>query len=88
MKNRWLINIILLVMVLSISLFLFLKPSKIKQTKQFSISTFNLSDFDSIKVDFPSRASVIFKKSTESWDMVEPIKVEQISFQYKKLYPS
>lgn len=85
MKNRWLINIILLVMVLSISLFLFLKPSKIKQTKQFSISTFNLSDFDSIKVDFPSRASVIFKKSTESWDMVEPIKGRADQFSVQKI---
>jgi hypothetical protein len=83
MKNRWLINIILLVIVLSISLFLFLKPAKIKQTKQFSISTFNLSDFDSIKVDFPSKASVILKKSSESWDMIEPVKAraDQLSVQ-------
>ena len=85
MKNRWLINIILLVMVFSISLFLLLKPAKIKQTKQFSISTFNLSDFDSIKVDFPSRASVIFKKSTESWDMVEPIKGRADQFSVQKI---
>ena len=85
MKNKWLINIILLVMVLSISLFLFLKPTKIKQTKQFSISTFNLSDFDSIKIDFPSRASVIFKKSTESWDMIEPVKGRADQFSVKKI---
>ncbi|CEZ19953.1 conserved exported protein of unknown function [Candidatus Methylopumilus planktonicus] len=85
MKNRWLINIILLVMVLSISLFLFLKPTKIKQTKQFSISAFNLSDFDSIKIDFPSRASVIFKKSTESWDMIEPVKGRADQFSVQKI---
>ncbi|CAM8380673.1 Domain of unknown function DUF4340 [Candidatus Methylopumilus universalis] len=85
MKNKWLINIILLVMVLSISLFLFLKPTKIKQTKQFSISTFNLSDFDSIKIDFPSRASVIFKKSTESWDMIEPVKGRADQFSVQKI---
>lgn len=85
MKNRWLINIILLVMVLSISLFLFLKPAKIKQTKQFSISTFNLSDFDSIKIDFPSKASVFFKKSTESWDMIEPIKARADQFSIQKI---
>ncbi|CAM8414077.1 Domain of unknown function DUF4340 [Candidatus Methylopumilus universalis] len=85
MKNRWLINIILLVMVLSISLFLFLKPTKIKQTKQFSISTFNLSDFDSIKIDFPSRASVILKKSTESWDMIEPVKGRADQFSVQKI---
>ena len=85
MKNKWLINIILLVMVLSISLFLFLKPTKIKQTKQFSISTFNLSDFDSIKIDFPSRASVILKKSTESWDMIEPVKGRADQFSVQKI---
>ena len=72
-------------MVLSISLFLFLKPAKIKQTKQFSISTFNLSDFDSIKIDFPSRASVIFKKSTESWDMIEPVKGRADQFSVQKI---
>jgi len=85
MKNKWLINIILLVMVLSISLFLFLKPTKIKQTKQFSISTFNLSDFDSIKVDFPSKASVILKKSSESWDMIEPVKGRADQFSVQKI---
>ncbi|MEY3745721.1 MAG: hypothetical protein RIQ76_216 [Pseudomonadota bacterium] len=85
MKNKWLINIILLVMVLSISLFLFLKPTKIKQTKQFSISTFNLSDFDSIKIDFPSRASVILKKSSESWDMIEPVKARADQFSVQKI---
>ena len=85
MKNKWLINIILLVIVLSISLFLFLKPTKIKQTKQFSISTFNLSDFDSIKIDFPSRASVILKKSSESWDMIEPVKGRADQFSVQKI---
>ena len=85
MKNRWLINIILLVMVLSISLFLFLKPSQIKQKKQFAISAFNLSDFDSVKLDFPSRASVIFKKGTESWEMVEPIKARADQFSVQKI---
>ena len=72
-------------MVLSISLFLFLKPTKIKQTKQFSISTFNLSDFDSIKIDFPSRASVILKKSSESWDMIEPVKARADQFSVQKI---
>jgi hypothetical protein len=85
MKNRWLINIILLVIVLSISLFLFLKPSEIKQKKQFAISAFNLSDFDSVKVDFPSRASVIFKKGIESWEMLEPIKGRADQFSVQKI---
>lgn len=85
MKNRWVINIILLVIVLSISLFLFLKPSEIKQKKQFAISAFNLSEFDSIKVDFPSRASVIFKKGIESWEMLEPIKGRADQFSVQKI---
>jgi hypothetical protein len=85
MKNRWLINIILLGIVLSLSLFLFLKPSQIKQTKQFAISAFNLSDFDSVKVDFPSRASVIFKKGTESWEMLEPFKGRADQFSVQKI---
>lgn len=85
MKNRWVINIILLVIVLSISLFLFLKPSEIKQKKQFAISAFNLSDFDSIKVDFPSRASVILKKGIESWEMLEPIKGRADQFSVQKI---
>ena len=85
MKNRWVINIILLVIVLSISLFLFLKPSEIKQKKQFAISAFNLSEFDSIKVDFPSRASVILKKGIESWEMLEPIKGRAEQFSVQKI---
>ena len=85
MKNHWVINIILLLIVLSISLFLFLKPSEIKQKKQFAISAFNLSDFDSIKVDFPSRASVILKKGIESWEMLEPIKGRADQFSVQKI---
>ena len=85
MKNRWLINIILFVIVLSISLFLFLKPSEIKQTKKFAISTFNLSDFDSIKVDFPSKASVLFKKDNELWVMLEPIQGRADQFSVQKI---
>jgi hypothetical protein len=73
------------VIVLSISLFLFLKPSEIKQKKQFAISAFNLSDFDSIKVDFPSRASVILKKGIESWEMLEPIKGRADQFSVQKI---
>jgi hypothetical protein len=85
MKNRWLINIILLVIVLSISLFLALKPPQKKQTKQFEVSTFNLSDFDAVKIDFPSRASVVFKKNNEAWDMLEPIKGRADQFSVQKI---
>jgi hypothetical protein len=85
MKNRWLINIILFVIVLSISLFLALKPVQKKQTKQFEVSTFNLSDFEGVKIDFPSRASVVFKKNNEAWDMLEPIKGRADQFSVQKI---
>jgi hypothetical protein len=85
MKNRWLINIILFVIVLSISLFLALKPPQKKQTKQFEVSAFNLSDFDALKIDFPSRASVVIKKNNEAWDMLEPIKGRADQFSVQKI---
>ena len=85
MKNRWLINIILLLIVISISLFLFLKPTQTKQTKQFEVSTFSLSDFDAVKIDFPSRASVVFKKNNDTWNMLEPIKGRADQFSVQKI---
>jgi hypothetical protein len=85
MKNRWLINIILLLIVLSISLFLLLKPTQTKQTKQFEVSTFGLSDFDVVRIDFPSRASVVFKKNNDAWDMQEPIKGRADQFSVQKI---
>jgi len=85
MKNRWLINIFLLLVVLSISLFLFLKPTQTKQTKQFEVSTLSLSDFDVVKIEFPSRAPVIFKKNNDNWDMLEPIKGRADQFLVQKI---
>ena len=80
MKNRWLINIILLLIVLSISLFLFLKPTQTKQTKQFEVSTFSLGDFDVVKIDFPSRASVVFKKNKKYMTILLILKTKEFVF--------
>lgn len=85
MKNRWLVNVFLLVMILSISLFLFFKPSQIKKSKQFEISNFSLSDFDAVKVEFPSKASVFFKKNNGAWEMIEPIKGRADAFSVQKI---
>ena len=85
MKNRWLVNIILFVFILSISLFLYLKPSQKKIAKQFEVSTFKLKDFDAVRIDFPSRASIIFKKNKDTWDMLEPIKSRADEFLVQKI---
>jgi hypothetical protein len=36
-------------------------------------------------VDFPSKASVILKKSSESWDMIEPVKARADQFSVQKI---
>ena len=75
MKSRWLTNIILLVIVL-ITLILswtIFQKEPIESTK-FELTQFKLSDFDEVKIDFPSKISTHFKIIDNHWRMLSPFK--------------
>jgi len=73
MKGRWLINLILLIVVLFTSFFVWnilqKEPEKIQR---FEISSLRLANFDEIQIDFPSRVRTHFKVENSHWRMISP----------------
>lgn len=74
MLKRWLINFGLLLLVAGLIAFVYLKPKAvIEGNEQFEISRYKLSEFSQIKIDFPAKASVEFKKIDGFWRIVAPL---------------
>ena len=81
MKSRWLTNIGLLVIVLITSLYswtIFQKEPV--ESSKFELTNFKLSDFDELKIDFPSKISTHFKIIDSDWVMLSPYKARADEF--------
>ena len=75
MRIRWLINIGLLFLVLITFFYswtIFQKEPL--ESSRFELTEFKLSDFNEIKIDFPSRISTHFKVIDNNWRMLSPHK--------------
>ena len=73
MKSRWLTNLILLVLVAAIGSFLLLRPATIAPVqKSYEVSTLKPESFSKIRVEFPSKAPLVFEKNKVLWRMVQP----------------
>ena len=73
MKSRWLINIGLLLIVLVTSFYswtIFKKEPV--ESLRFELTKFKLSDFNELKIDFPSKISTHFKIIDNNWRMISP----------------
>jgi len=73
MKSRWLINIGLLLIVLVTSFYswtIFQKEPV--ESLRFELTKFKLSDFNELKIDFPSKISTHFKIIDNNWRMISP----------------
>lgn len=75
MKNRWLLNLVMLALVGGLVAFLYLRPeTRINSPTQHAISQLKLADFSVIKVEFPARKAVAFEKDDGFWRMTAPYK--------------
>jgi len=84
MKNRWLLNLIMLAVVAGLVTFLYMRPqANTGAPSQHEVSTLKLGDFTSIKVEFPTKAPTTFEKVDGLWRMTAPYKTraDQISVQ-------
>ena len=75
MKIRWLINIGLLLIVLITFFYswtIFQKEPR--ESTRFELTKFKLSDFNELKIDFPSKISTHFKIIDNHWVMISPHK--------------
>ena len=75
MKKRWLINLLLLAIVVSISAFLHLRPQQADTSPDtHEVTQLKLADFKAIKVEFPAQAPLSFEKVYGLWVMRTPYK--------------
>ncbi len=73
MQKRWIINLIMLLLVAGMIAFVYLKPKQgIEENPTFEVSSYKLSEFDAIKVDYPAKASVELKKVDGHWRITKP----------------
>jgi Domain of unknown function (DUF4340) len=84
MKNRWILNLVMLALVAGLVAFLYLRPQTSNDgPAQYEVTTLKLADFTSIKVEFPTQAPTTFEKVAGLWRMTAPYKTraDQISVQ-------
>ena len=75
MKNRWLLNLVMLAVVAGLVTFLYMRPQANNHAApQHEVSTLKLADFTSIKVEFPTKAPTSFEKVNGLWRMTAPHK--------------
>lgn len=73
MQKRWLINLFMLLLIAGLVSFVYLKPKHaIEENPTFEVSTYKLSEFDAIKIDYPAKASVELKKVDGHWRILKP----------------
>jgi hypothetical protein len=84
MKNRWILNLVMLALVAGLVAFLYLRPQASTDGPiQHEVTTLKLADFNAIKVEFPTQAPTTFEKVNGLWRMTAPYKTraDQLSVQ-------
>lgn len=73
MKNRWLINVVLLLLVAGLAAFLYFRPkAEVQGLAEFEVSQYKLAEFNRVQVDFPARTQVVFTKESGYWHLAAP----------------
>lgn len=84
MKNRWILNLVLLAVIGGLIAFLYLRPEKEVQTAaKHEVSQLKLASINAVKVEFPAKAAVTFEQIGGYWHMTAPYKLraDQLSVQ-------
>ncbi|MEQ1601676.1 MAG: DUF4340 domain-containing protein [Methylophilaceae bacterium] len=73
MKSRWLSNLVLLILVAGLGAYFLLRPAPVERAqKKHEISALKLASFNKIRVEFPSKAPLVFEKINNYWRMMQP----------------
>ncbi len=84
MKNRWILNLVLLMVIGGLVAFLYLRPkAEIQSAAKYEVSQLKLAGIHAVKVEFPAKAPVTFEKVDSYWHMTAPYKTraDQLSVQ-------
>ena len=82
MKNRWILNLVMLAVVAGLVAFLYLRPKVNNDAlSQHEVSTLKLADFTAVKAEFSAKVPTSFEKVDGLWRMISPYKTraDQIS---------
>lgn len=82
MKNRWILNLVMLAVVAGLVAFLYLRPKVNSDAPpQHEVSTLKLADFTAVKAEFSAKLPTSFEKVDGLWRMTSPYKTraDQIS---------
>ena len=75
MKNRWLLNLVMLALVGGLVAFLYFRPQKtVEAAAAHEITQLKLGDFNQIKAEFPTQTPLMFEKEDGLWRMTSPYK--------------
>lgn len=73
MKNRWVINVVLLLLVAGLAAFLYFRPkAEVQGLTEFEVSNYKLAEFNQVQLDFPARTQVAFTKESDYWHLAAP----------------
>ncbi len=72
MKNRWLLNLSLLILVVGLVAFLYMRPQVNNDAPlEHTVSQLKLADFTQITIEFPTQTPARFEKTDGIWRMTE-----------------
>lgn len=73
MKSRWIINLLMLVIIVGLGSYFYLQPkTQVVASKAYEISQIKLAEINTISLEFPTKAVIIFKKDAGEWRMSMP----------------
>ncbi len=84
MKNRWILNVMMLLVIVGLVTFLYIRPqTQTDAPTEYAVSELKLADFTAIKIEYPALKAVTFEKINGFWHMTAPYKVraDQMSVQ-------
>jgi hypothetical protein len=84
MKQRWLLNLVMLAIVVGLVTFIYIRPqANTSAPSEHEVSSLKLADFTAVKAEFPTKAPTSFEKVDGLWRMTTPYKAraDQMSVQ-------
>lgn len=85
MKNRWLLNIVLLVTITALAILVLVKPGKDKDNDVAPITTLDKKTINKIRLTRKHKPDIELIKTDSGWQMTKPIKARANRFNINSL---
>jgi len=86
LKNRLLLNVLLLLLVIGIAAFLYFKPKTVEdKPEQFKLSTLKADEITRIEVSLRKGTPVVLEREGEQWFLTAPFRARADNFEARRL---